>query len=300
MELRDVNPPVHAWATLYQYRIEQAARGEGDVEFLKRAFGKLLINFTWWVNRKDRLGKSVFEGGFLGLDNIGIFDRSAELPTGGHLEQADGTAWMALFCQNMFEIAIELAAHDPSYDDLVFKFAEHFLWIAAALNKVGHDGMWDEEDGFYYDVLRLPDGSATRLKVRSLVGLLPLCATTVIEPSQRERVPRVITSLQSRFGHIPELLGGVHPAGPAHRNAAGRSISALVDAGRLRRILSRVLDEQEFLSPRMAFRRCRSGTSRIRTSCSPGTAGPGRVFAGRIGQRDVWRTRTGAARSGFP
>ena len=245
----DVNPPVHAWATLYQYRTEQAMRGEGDVEFLKRAFGKLVINFTWWVNRKDRMGKSVFEGGFLGLDNIGVFDRSAELPTGGHLEQADGTAWMAMFCQNMFEIAIELAAHDPSYDDLVFKFAEHFLWIAAALNKVGDDGMWDEEDGFYYDVLRLPDGSASRLKVRSLVGLLPLCATTVIDPVQRERIPGVVESLHSRFRHIPELLRGVHPLGPAHENAAGRTISALVSADRLRRILSRVLDEQEFLSP---------------------------------------------------
>ena len=193
----DVNPPVHAWATIFQYRMEQSMRGEGDLEFLKRAFGKLVINFTWWVNRKDRLGKSVFEGGFLGLDNIGVFDRSAELPTGGHLEQADGTAWMAMFCQNMFEIAIELAAHDPSYDDLVFKFAEHFLWIGAAMNKVGPDGMWDEADGFYYDVLRLPDGSATRLKVRSLVGLLPLCATTVVEPSQRERIPRVAKALRS-------------------------------------------------------------------------------------------------------
>jgi hypothetical protein len=245
----DVNPPVHAWAVLFQYRTEQAMRGEGDVEFLKRAFGKLVINFTWWVNRKDRLGKSVFEGGFLGLDNIGVFDRSAELPTGGHLEQADGTAWMAMFCQNMFEIAIELAAHDPSYDDLVFKFAEHFLWIGAALNKVGEDGMWDEVDGFYYDVLRMPDGSASRLKVRSLVGLLPLCATTVIDPVQRERVPRVVQSLNSRFGHIPELLRGVHPLGPQHTSATGRNISALVSAARLRRILSRVLDEQEFLSP---------------------------------------------------
>ena len=156
----DVNPPVHAWATLFQYRIEQAQRGKGDIEFLKRAFGKLLVNFTWWVNRKDRHGKSVFEGGFLGLDNIGVFDRSAELPTGGHLEQADGTAWMAMFCQNMLEIAVEIAAHDPSYDDLAYKFAEHFLWIGAALNKVGQGGMWDEEDGFYYDVLQLPDGSA--------------------------------------------------------------------------------------------------------------------------------------------
>ncbi len=245
----DVNPPVHAWAVLFQFRTEQAMRGEGDVEFLKRAFGKLLINFTWWVNRKDRLGKSVFEGGFLGLDNIGVFDRSAELPTGGHLEQADGTAWMAMFCQNMCEIAIELAAHDPSYDDLVFKFAEHFLWIGTALNKVGDDGMWDEEDGFYYDVLRLPDGTATRLKVRSLVGLLPLCATTVIDPAQRERVPHIASSLISRFNHIPELVQGVHPLGPEHTNAAGRTMAALVDAGRLRRILSRVLDEQEFLSP---------------------------------------------------
>jgi hypothetical protein len=245
----DVNPPVHAWATLFQYRIEQAMRGHGDVEFLKRAFGKLLINFTWWVNRKDRLGKSVFEGGFLGLDNIGIFDRSADLPTGGHLEQADGTAWMAMFCQNMFEIAVELAEHDPTYDDLVFKFAEHFLWIGVALNKVGQDGMWDDEDGFYYDVLRLPDGSAARLKVRSLVGLLPLCATTVIERAQRERVPRVVKSLQARLGHIPQLLGGVHPMGPEHMSANGRTVSALVDADRLRRILSRLLDEQEFLSP---------------------------------------------------
>jgi len=245
----DVNPPVHAWATLFQYRMEQAMRGQGDLEFLKRAFGKLLINFTWWVNRKDRLGKSVFEGGFLGLDNIGIFDRSADLPTGGHLEQADGTAWMAMFCQNMFEMAIELAEHDASYDDLVFKFAEHFLWIGAALNKVGHDGMWDEEDGFYYDVLRLPDGRAARLKVRSLVGLLPLCATTVIEKVQRDRVPRLVASLQARFGHIPELFGSIHPMGPEHMNANGRTISALVDADRLRRILARLLDEQEFLSP---------------------------------------------------
>ncbi len=173
------------------------------------------------MNRKDRLGKSVFEGGFLGLDNIGVFDRSAELPTGGHLEQADGTAWMAMFCQNMLEIAIELAAHDASYDDLAFKFAEHFLWIGAAMNKVGHDGMWDEEDGFYYDVLRLPDGRAARLKVRSLVGLLPLCATTVIEPWQRERVPRVVQARSRRASAtFRSCVGGVHPLGPEHVNAA--------------------------------------------------------------------------------
>ena len=186
----DVNPPVHAWATLFLTRNEEALRGEVDLAFLKSAFHKLLLNFTWWVNRKDRFGRNVFEGGFLGLDNIGVFDRSAPLPTGGYLEQADGTAWMALFCQNMGELAVELAAHDPTYEPLVEKFLDHFLWIAAGMNRAGEDGMWDEEDGFYYDILRLPDGRATRLKVRSMVGLLPLCATTVIEPWQRERVPR--------------------------------------------------------------------------------------------------------------
>jgi len=177
----DVNPPVHAFATLFLHRSEQALRGEADVDFLKSAFNKLLLNFTWWVNRKDRFGKNVFEGGFLGLDNIGVFDRSAPLPTGGHLEQADGTAWMALFSQNMMELAVELAVHDPTYEDMVVKFAEHFIYIARGMNKPGEDGMWDEEDGFYYDLLRLPDGSPTRLKVRSMVGLLPLCATTVTE-----------------------------------------------------------------------------------------------------------------------
>ena len=187
----DVNPPVHAFATLFLHRTEQALRGETDVPISSEsAFNKLLLNFTWWVNRKDRFGKNVFEGGFLGLDNIGIFDRSAPLPTGGHLEQADGTAWMALFSQNMMELAVELVAHDPTYEDMVIKFAEHFLYIAGGMNKPGPEGMWDEEDGFYYDLLRLPDGSAQRLKVRSMVGLLPLCATTVIEPWQRELVPR--------------------------------------------------------------------------------------------------------------
>src|SRR5262249_4948347 len=142
----DVNPPVHPWASLFIYRMEQAQRGEGDVPFLKHSFGKLLANFTWWVNRKDRFGKNVFEGGFLGLDNIGVFDRSAPLPTGGHLEQADGTAWMALFSQNMFEMAVEIAATDESYADLAVKFVDHILWIGHAMNRMGPDGMWDEED----------------------------------------------------------------------------------------------------------------------------------------------------------
>ena len=245
----DVNPPVHAWATLFLHRTEEALRGEADVDFLKSAFNKLLLNFTWWLNRKDRFGKNVFEGGLLGLDNIGVFDRSAPLPTGGYLEQADGTAWMALFTQNMFELAQELAVHDRVYEDMVFKFMDHFYYIAAAMNKPGQDGMWDEEDGFYYDLLRLPDGSATRLKVRSMVGLLPLCATTVIEKWQRERVPRAAAWGQARLRQMPELMESIHPTGPGHFGVAERGIAALVNPERLRRILSKMLDENEFLSP---------------------------------------------------
>jgi hypothetical protein len=245
----DVNPPVHAFATLFLHRTEQALRGETDVEFLKLAFNKLLLNFTWWVNRKDRFGKNVFEGGFLGLDNIGIFDRSAPLPTGGHLEQADGTAWMALFSQNMLELAFEVTAHDPTYEPMITKFAEHFYYIARGMNRPGQDGMWDEEDGFYYDLLRLPDGGATRLKVRSMVGLLPLCATTVIEKWQRERVPRAMAATMERLRRIPELLETMHPTGPGHLGVAERGITALLNPERLRRILTKMLDENEFLSP---------------------------------------------------
>jgi hypothetical protein len=244
----DVNPPVHAWATIFLYRTEQAFTGKGDLEFLKRSFAKLMLNFSWWVNRKDRFGKNLFEGGFLGLDNIGVFDRSAPLPTGGHLEQADGTAWVSMFCQNMLEIAVELAAHDSFYEDMATKFADHFLWIAHAMNQTGPEGMWDEEDGFYYDVLRLPDGNARRLKVRSMVGLLPLCATTVIEPWQRERVPRATSILFERLQRMPELRESIHPTGPGHLGFAGRGIAALVNPDRLRRILTRMLDENEFLS----------------------------------------------------
>jgi Mannosylglycerate hydrolase MGH1-like glycoside hydrolase domain len=245
----DVNPPVHAWATIFLYRTEQALKGQGDLEFLKRSFAKLTLNFSWWVNRKDRFGNNLFEGGFLGLDNIGIFDRSAPLPTGGHLEQADGTAWVSMFAQNMAEIAVELAAHDPFYEDMALKFMEHFIWIAVAMNQMGSEGMWDEEDGFYYDVLRLPDGSARRLKVRSMVGLLPLCATTVIEAWQRERVPRAAKFLFERMQRMPELLQSVHVTGPGHFGYAERGMAALVNEDKLRRILSRMLDENEFLSP---------------------------------------------------
>jgi len=245
----DVNPPVHAFSTIFLYRTEQALKGEGDLDFLARSFSKLMLNFSWWVNRKDRYGKNLFEGGFLGLDNIGVFDRSAALPTGGHLEQADGTAWVSLFCQNMLEISVELAAHNPALEDMALKFADHFLLVAHAMNQVGDGGMWDEEDGFYYDVLRLPDGTATRLKVRSMVGLLPICATTVIEPWQRERVPMVAEVLRDRLRRMPELRESIHPTGAGHLGYADRGIIALVNPERLRRILTRMLDENEFLSP---------------------------------------------------
>jgi hypothetical protein len=245
----DVNPPVQAWATIFVYRMEQAVRGRSDLDFLKRVFGRLTANFGWWVNRKDRFGRSLFEGGFLGLDNIGVFDRSAPLPTGGYLEQADGTAWVALFCQNMLEIAFELAAHDPTYEELAANYAMEFVLIARAMNGIGPGGMWDEEDGFYYDVLRLPDGTATRLKVRSMVGLLPLCATTAVDKWQRDRVPRLTAGVADRLRRMPELRESIHETGVGHYGIAERGIMGLVNQTRLRRILTRMLDENEFLSP---------------------------------------------------
>jgi hypothetical protein len=244
----DVNPPVHAWSTIFTYRMQQARYGQGDLDWLERAFQKLLLNFTWWVNRKDRSGNNVFEGGFLGLDNIGVFDRSAPLPTGGYLEQADGTAWMALFCQNMLEIAVELSRHRPAYADLAVKFTEHFLWIASALSHAGEDtGMWDEADGFFYDVLRLPDGRAQRLKVRSMVGLLPLCATTVFEERFLERFPELRARLLRFLAARPELTAFIHD--PLKFGYANRRLAAILNETRLRRVLTTMLDEQEFLSP---------------------------------------------------
>ena len=245
----DVNPPVHAWACLFLYRTEQMLSGKSDLKFLDAIFQKLLLNFTWWVNRKDRFGKNVFEGGFLGLDNIGVFDRSAPLPTGGHLEQADGTAWMALFSQNMLEMAVELTALNPAYEDMAVKFIDHFLFIARAMNKPGHESMWDEEDGFYYDLLRLPDGSCQRLKVRSLVGLLPLCATTVIELEQRDSIPLAMARVRERVRRIPELVEAIHPTGADHLGVDKRGIMALLNRDRLSRVLSKLLDENEFLGP---------------------------------------------------
>jgi hypothetical protein len=244
----DVNPPVHAWATIFTYRLERAQRGRGDVDWLERLFHKLMLNFTWWVNRKDRLGSNLFEGGFLGLDNIGVFDRSAPLPTGGHLEQADGTAWMALFCQNMLEIAAELAMERPAYGDLALKFVEHFLWIATSMMHAGGDtGMWDETDGFFYDVLRLPDGRAQRLKVRSMVGLLPLCAVTVFEGKLLEKYPELAQRLRRFIDARQELRAFIHD--PTKRGHEGRRLGAILDEAKLRRVLATMLDEQEFFSP---------------------------------------------------
>jgi hypothetical protein len=245
----DVNPPVHAWATLFMYRTEEQTRGRGDVEFLRHAFHHLLLNFTWWVNRKDPSGRNVFEGGFLGLDNVGVFDRSAPLPTGGCLEQADGTAWMALFSQNMLEMALELARHDPAYEDFAGKFLEHFLRIAAAMDRLGEQGdeMWDEDDGFYYDLLRLPNGTGIRLKVRSIVGLLPLCATSIFPADTAERFPRFLDRARRFLARHPELTRTIAPID--RLGVGGRRLLGILDERKLRRILARMLDEKEFLSP---------------------------------------------------
>ena len=185
-----MNPPVHAWAAYFLYQLDRRRTGHADVEFLKGIYNKLLLNFTWWVNRKDLTGRNVFEGGFLGLDSVGVLDRRAPLPNGGHLEQADGTAWMAFFAQSMLQISLELALDDRSYADMALKFFEHFIWIASAMIHIGGKGeMWDEEDGFFYDVLRTPDGRSQQLKVRSMVGLLPLCAATVISEEVMAALP---------------------------------------------------------------------------------------------------------------
>jgi hypothetical protein len=244
----DVNPPVHAWSTIFTYRLEKQKTGQGDGDWLKSSFQKLLLNFTWWVNRKDRSGRNVFEGGFLGLDNIGVFDRSAPLPTGGHLEQADGTAWMALFCQNMMEIAAELATNDPEYADMMLKFTEHYLWIASSMTNLGEGtGMWDEEDGFFYDVLRLPNGHGGRLKVRSMVGLLPLCAATVFDGGILAQYPELQDRMRRFLQARPEVRAAIHD--PVKTGVAGRRLASILDETKLRRVLAKMLDEKEFLSP---------------------------------------------------
>ena len=244
----DVNPPVHAWATIFTYRLEKTQRGQGDIDWLERSFQKLVLNFTWWVNRKDRTGRNAFEGGFLGLDNIGVFDRSAPLPTGGYLEQADGTAWMALFSQNMLEIAVQLALVKPAYADMCLKFFQHFLWIASAMVHAGEDaGMWDEEDGFFYDVLRLPDGGSGRLKVRSMVGLLPFCAVTVFEGELIGKYPEIAQRMRKFLAARPELTASIHD--PTLVGQGGRRLASILNETRLRRVLAKLVDESEFFGP---------------------------------------------------
>jgi hypothetical protein len=243
----DVNPPVHAWAALFNYRLNREALGDDAVPFLKRIFQKLLFNFNWWLNRKDRNGNNVFEGGFLGLDNIGVFDRSAPLPTGGYLEQADGTAWMALFAQTMLDMSLELALFDPTFEELAIKFYEHVVRIAAATNRMGgQDAMWDDEDGFFYDVLRVPGQWSTRLKVRTMVGLLPLCAVTVYRPEVVQRLPEFVSRVAWFNQKRPELLANIsHPAQPG---VAGRHMLSVLTDDKIRRVLARMLDPNEFLS----------------------------------------------------
>jgi hypothetical protein len=246
----DVNPPVHAYATIQIYTRDKARRqGQGDVEFLKYAFAKLLANFTWWINRKDINGNNVFEGGFLGLDNIGVFDRSAPLPTGGSLEQADGTAWMVFFSQQMLRISVELALHDPLYEEFASKFFEHTMWIAGAMDRIGDncDEMWDEADGFYYDVLRLPNGEALRLKVRSMVGLLPLAAVAIFEEDILAKLPTFRKRAREFTMRHPELTANLHM--PGTPGVAGRRLVSVVNEDKLRRILAHMLDESEFYGP---------------------------------------------------
>jgi hypothetical protein len=245
----DVNPPVLAWAAWRVYKIDQKQRGVGDLAFLERVFHKLLLNFTWWVNQKDPEGMNIFQGGFLGLDNIGVFDRSQPLPTGGHLEQSDGTSWMGMFSLNMLTIALELAVHNRVYEDIATKFFEHFLYIAEAMNNIGGEGigLWDEQDEFFYDVLHLPNGHNQPLKVRSMVGLIPLYAVTTIEPALLEQLPAFKARLEWFLTHRPDLARLVSRW--QEPGLGERRLLAICRGHRMKRVLKRMLDETEFLSP---------------------------------------------------
>ena len=243
----DTNPPVHAWGALRVFQISQKSSGKADYTFLERVFHKLLLNFTWWVNQKDKNGNNIFEGGFLGLDNIGVFDRSQPLPTGGYLEQADGTAWMAMYSLNMLEMAIELALNNPAYEDVATKFFEHFVYIAHAINDDSSpSALWDDEDGFYYDSLVTPDGRVTRIKIRSFVGLTTLFATSVITAETLEKLPRFRRRLEWFLKFRPALFS---KAVVTRDEDNGKVLLSLVDRDRLERILGHMLDEDKFLSP---------------------------------------------------
>ncbi|HEX6035216.1 MAG TPA: hypothetical protein VFY83_12305, partial [Anaerolineales bacterium] len=244
----DVNPPVLAWATWRVYKIDQKEHDKGDLAFLERMFHKLMLNFTWWVNRKDAEGLNVFQGGFLGLDNIGVFDRSKPLPTGGRLEQSDGTSWMGMFCLNMLTISLELAVHNSVYEDIALKFFEHFLFIAEAMNNIAGEGisLWNEEDEFFYDVLHLENGQNIPLKLRSMVGLIPLFAVTTIEPALLEKVPEFKHHLEWFLEHRPDLAKLVSRW--YEPKMGDRRLLAILRGHRMKRVLYRMLDENEFLS----------------------------------------------------
>jgi hypothetical protein len=245
----DVNPPVHAWAAWRVYKIDKKQTGKSDRDFLKRIFHKLMLNFTWWVNRKDAEGMNIFQGGFLGLDNIGVFDRSAPLPTGGYLQQSDGTSWMAMYTLNLLAIALELAKHESCYEDLASKFWEHFIYIANAMSHRGGDrvGLWNEEDGFFYDVLKLPDGAQFPMKIRSMVGLIPLFAVETLEPEVLDRLPDFKRRLEWFIDNRPDLTENL--ASMRTEGRGERRLLSIADPGQLRRILKYMLDEHEFLSP---------------------------------------------------
>lgn len=243
----DVNPPVHAWACWRVYKIDQKVKGKPDTAFLESVFHKLLMNFTWWVNRKDSSGNNIFEGGFLGLDNIGVFDRSKPLPTGGVLEQSDGTSWMAMYCLNMLKIALELAEVNPVYEDVASKFFEHFLYIAAAMNRGGDQGLWDEEDGFYYDRIQFPGREPLEMRIRSMVGLIPLFAVETLESRVWQKLPNFTRRMRWFIENRPDLRGNL--ASMTRQGVGGRLLLSLVGRDRLRRVLKRMLDEAEFLAP---------------------------------------------------
>jgi hypothetical protein len=245
----DVNPPLHAWAAWRVYKIDKKRRGVGDRNFLERVFHKLLLNFTWWVNRKDAAGRNIFQGGFLGLDNIGVFDRSAPLPTGGTIQQSDATSWMGMYCLNMAAIALTLAEEDPAYEDVASKFFEHFAYICRAMNDIGGRGieLWNSEDGFFYDVLLMPDGRQFPLKVRSMVGLIPLFAVETLESEVVDRFPGFKKRMQWFLENRPEL--GDYIETQTVEGDRVRRLLALVNKTRLRSVLRYLLDENEFLSP---------------------------------------------------
>ena len=299
-DLGDVNPPVHAWACWRVYKMT-APRGERDWRFLSSTFQKLLINFTWWVNRKDARGKHLFSGGFLGLDNIGVFDRSRPLPNGGHLEQADGTAWMAFYCATMLAMALELSRFDPAAEDIASKFFEHFVYIADAINTIGGTGLWDEEDGFYYDQLYV-DGRRIPLRVRSMVGLIPLFTVQVLTdeligglawvPETSRLVPHLSSrSGQAHFLHGDdgrERLAGPSPAGNSLAAATGDECSAMCST-------------KTSFSPPTAFARSRSITATTPTSFVAAVRSSGwSTFPGNRARTSLAATPTGAARSGSP